>query len=88
MDEHTLLNTSNIGLLAANFIVGFATMEAVNLAVAVSGAAVTILANLDRVAYSIVRIRELAANGWRIPKENPAASDGPDTDNEPTTDTE
>lgn len=82
MDEYTLLKFGNISLLGANFIVGFATMEAVNLAVAVSGAAVTILANLDRVAYSLVRIRELASNGWRIPKDAPAADDLPDTDNE------
>lgn len=77
MDQYAVLNFSNFSLLGANIVLGFVTMDAINLVVAASGAAVTILANLDRVAYSLVRIRELAANGWRIPKDTDAGA--PDT---------
>lgn len=65
--ENTL-NTGNLALLATNLVMGIALVEWANIAVAVSGAVVTVVANADRVIIAILRIVEIHRNGWKLPK--------------------
>lgn len=67
MHHETAFSVANLTFIGANTVLGFITLSEVNIAIAAVGAIVTILANADRVAYSIVRVLELKRNNWRLP---------------------
>lgn len=70
MHNESVLSTVHLTFLAANTMLGIITMNDVNITIAVVGGMATILANVDKVAYSIVRVLELKRNGWKIPKQD------------------
>ena len=67
---HALLSTANYAFLGANVVLGAITLSEVNIVIAAIGGIVTILANADKVAYSIARVIELRRNKWRIPNSD------------------
>lgn len=68
MNHTDVFTTANLAFIGANTLLGIITLSEVNIVIAAVGGAMTILANADRVAYSIARIMELKRNKWRIPK--------------------
>jgi flagellar biogenesis protein FliO len=66
-EHHTAMTNINLTFIGANTLLGLITLSEVNLVIAIAGATVTILANADKVAYSIVRVLELKRNNWRLP---------------------
>lgn len=71
MTEHTVLNLGSLGLILGNLILGVSLMDAFNLVAAGLGTIVTIIANVDRIVISILRVRDIRRNGWRLPGRTP-----------------
>lgn len=69
MDAHPLLNYLNGSLIGLNILLAIVVADWLNVVAALTGVVVTISANLGRIAHSIVYVRELYLNGWRLPKQ-------------------
>jgi hypothetical protein len=69
MNHATMVDQFNLTFITANALIGVITLNDFNLIIALIGAVVTLLANADKVAYSIVRVLELKRNNWRLPAD-------------------
>lgn len=70
MNTHlTVIDFTNTGLIAANFVVGFILVDNINLIAAAVGLVFTVAANAGRVAESIAKVRAIHKNGW-LPLNN------------------
>lgn len=83
MGESTLIQTGNYSLMLVNALLAVITLQDINIIVAIMGALMTVVANLDKVVVSIVRIQEIRRNGWRItpPQVAPPSPSKPDDNN-------
>lgn len=65
-EQHPLLNSSNVGLILGNLILGVMTLDTLNVVVAFSGIFVTLMANVHRIVYSVLWIVAVRRNGWQL----------------------
>lgn len=63
-----ILNYLNGSLIGVNLLLAVFVTDWLNVVAACTGIGVTIAANLGRIAHSVVYVRELYLNGWRLPK--------------------
>ena len=68
MEVNPMLIYGNLGLIGLNIVLAVALVDWLNVAAACTGICVTVFANLGRIAHSIVYVRELHINKWRLPK--------------------
>ncbi len=77
--EEQAWDISSWSLIAVNAALGVALVDYLNIAAAVTGVCVTILANVGRIAHSIVYVIELHRAGWRLQKstnDEPSKKEG------------
>jgi hypothetical protein len=81
MEVNPFLNYASTGLIGLNIVLAVILVDWLNVAAACTGIGVTIFANLGRIAHSVVYVRELYLNGWRLPKNEQRPQPQPEPTN-------
>lgn len=71
MIEIPIMEWANGGLIAANTLLGVVLLNDLNLIAAGVGVAVTVFANLGKIAESVAHLNAIRKNGWLPLKKTP-----------------